>query len=127
MKIRPVTYLCISLLLLTSCMGASESSIQGTWEYSEEHLMPIAGEQHLTVIWFFNNGTFSYQACCFNVDQEITGRYRILEEDGDILILELYNTRGASFRLNTEIRVKIDRESDTLNIQGAGPFHRLGP
>ena len=120
-------FLILSTLFLTACMSDAEKAIQGTWEYNEEHLKTMASEQRLTIVWFFNGGTFSYQACCFNTDEEIAGRYRIKNVEGNIVTLELYNTRGSNFRLNTELRIKIDPETGELTITNAGPFRKLGP
>lgn len=120
-------FLLLAALLLTGCMGDAEKSIQGTWEWRSEHLMTKASEQHLTVIWFFNNGTFSYQACCFNIDEEISGRYRVISVEENILMLELYNMRGSQYRLASEVRIKINPDDGSLTIQSASPFYKLEP
>lgn len=127
MRVQLIGLALLCGLLLAGCMGEQEQAIQGIWEYNEEHLKSIASEQHLTVVWYFGNGSFRYQACCFNVDEELSGQYRILDVSGDIIDLQLYNLDNASARVNPEIRIRIDAEEGTLNIQGAGPYRKVSP
>jgi hypothetical protein len=117
----------LALLLLSGCLGENEQFIQGTWEYNDAHLAEIVSESDLTVVWYFSAGTFTYQACCFNLDLEFGGRYRILDSTGDVMTLELYNTFGTGSRMDGEIRIELDRAAGTLNIQGTEPFYKLGP
>lgn len=126
-KLVLAALLILSAMLVTGCMGDAEKHIQGTWEYNSEHLLTKTSEQHLTLVWFFSNGTFSYQACCFNIDEEVTGRYRVLDVEDNIITLELYNTRGSQYRYNTELRIKIDKETGDLTIQGGSPYRKLEP
>jgi len=55
------------------------------------------------------------------------GRYRILESEEDLLILELFNVEGNYIISDPyELRVEIDRENDTARIQRA-LFDRVYP
>jgi hypothetical protein len=117
----------LAALWLSGCMSENESFIQGTWRYDDWHLAEIVSENDLTIIWFFSAGTFTYQACCFNMDVEFGGRYRILESSEDQLVLELYNTYGTGTRMDGQVYINIDRETGTLEIQSAKPFYKLGP
>ena len=114
-------------LSVVGCTNTNDDFIQGSWTYRSEHLAEIVGEKDLIVTWFFSGGTFTYQACCFNIDIEVGGRYRILESTEDHLTLELYNTYGSGNRFEGEVIIKIDRANNELNIQGDGPFRKLGP
>ncbi|HUF38274.1 MAG TPA: hypothetical protein VMN57_07115 [Anaerolineales bacterium] len=127
LRLALISFATASALLLGGCMGENEQRIQGTWEYFDEHLAEIAGESQLTVVWHFSAGTFIYQACCFNVDIEFGGGYRIIDSSADQLTLELYNTYGTGARMDGEIGIVINRETGTLNIQGAEPFRKVGP
>ena len=113
-------------LLAGACQDPNDAYIQGTWEYRDAHLDEVVGESHLTIVWFFSGGSFTYQACCFNMDLEVGGRYRILDSSEDRLTIELYNTYGSGSRFGGEVLILIDRETGTLNIQGTTPFYRPG-
>lgn len=110
-----------------SCQDPNDAFIQGTWEFQFDHLDDMISEEHLTVVWFFSGGNFTYQSCCFNMDIEAGGRYRILDSSEDRLTIELYNTYGTGSRFGGEILILLDRENNQLTIQGEGPFQRLGP
>ena len=115
------------LVFLAGCMGANEEYIQGRWEYQSEHLANIPAEKHLHITWEFYGGSFYYYVCCMNIDQELTGHYRIVSNDGNIIDLELYDVKGSNTGGNRELRIKIDQETDTLTIMGTKPFIRLTP
>jgi hypothetical protein len=113
------------LVMLIGCQpNPNDAFIQGTWIYNSEHLQNLAGEQHLTVVWSFDRGAFSYSACCFNIDTFQTGSYGILESEGDRLLLELFNVKGGSPGVGGEILVKINRGNGTLSIGGTAPYER---
>ena len=121
----------IAILLIclaaAGCTDTNDDFIQGSWTYRSDHLAEIVSESDLIVTWFFSRGTFTYQACCFNLDIEVGGRYRIIESTEDRLTIELYNTYGSGNRFEGEVLIKIDRANNELNIQGDGPFQKLGP
>ena len=108
-------------------MGDTESFIQGAWTFSEPHLANLPGEQSLTMIWGFDVGTYSYAACCFNQDIQVTGRYRLVDIQDDSLTIDLYDSRGSETRFNARVKIKLNREDNTLIIQGTGPFTRVLP
>ncbi|GAB4580364.1 MAG: hypothetical protein Fur0022_31040 [Anaerolineales bacterium] len=122
---------CMFLILMVSlagCMGANEEFIQGEWQFEEPHLRNLPAEPHLTVVWTFNGGYFYNYSCCFNQNVELSGNYRIMSDEGNVLILELYNFAGSeAFKGPSELRVEIDQATDTLKIYGAGPFTRMTP
>lgn len=125
---RSVVFVALLLMIFfAGCMGPNEEFIQGRWEYQSDHLSNIPAESHLHVTWQFYGGSFYYYACCFNIDLELTGRYRILSTEGNIIDLELYDVQGSGSRISREIRIKIDSETDTLTIMGTKPFIRLTP
>lgn len=127
MKIKSLLIL-LSLLLVMLLIGCqsnpNDQFIQGRWIYHNEHLQNLAGEQHLTVIWSFDRGTFSYSACCFNIDTYQKGSYGILESEDDRLLLGLFNVKGDSNGMRREILVKINRGNGTLSIGGTAPYER---
>jgi hypothetical protein len=131
MQMKKRYFLILSLMMLSllaaNCQDPNDAYIQGAWEFNSDHLAEIVSEEHLTVIWFFSGGSFTYQSCCFNMDIDVGGRYRILDSSEDRITIELYNTYGSGSRFGGEILIVIDRENDEINIQGTGPFHRLGP
>jgi hypothetical protein len=123
-------------VVLGGCKGdPNEAFIQGTWYHNDPHLAGIDGEQQLESWWTFRQGlvgTFDYYACCF-VETQQSGNYAILKSDDGTLILELFNIRGHIQRMSVspdttvEVRIKIDRQADTIKIDRAGPFIRTGP
>jgi len=115
------------IFFLTGCLGANEEFIQGRWEFEEPHLKNLPAEPHLTTTWEFNGGTFYYYACCFNQETELSGRYRILSDEGNIITLELFNVKGSASRIGGELRIEINPETDRLTIINGGPYIRLTP
>lgn len=114
-------------LLAASCRGdANEMFIQGTWYNNDEHLKQVVGESPQETWWAFDRGAYELSACCFARISE-TGRYEILKSEGDSLTLELFNRKGEVSDSRAQIKIVIDREAETLRIQRAGPFERVGP
>ena len=126
-RLFAVLLILITSFLLSSCMGENETYIQGTWQYDDAHLADIVAESHLTVIWIFDEGNFFYEACCFNVDERITGHYEVVADEENKLTIRVFDTEGVARRIDAELVIKIDREADTLNIQGGGPYVRNSP
>jgi hypothetical protein len=127
-RLRKTVFLPVILMIfLAGCMGANEEYIQGRWEYQSDHLSNIPAESHAHVTWQFYGGSFYYYYCCFNAEIELTGNYRIMNDEDNIIDLELYNIKGSGSRGNRQIRIKIDPETDTLTIMGTFPFIRLTP
>jgi hypothetical protein len=114
-------------MLAVSCHGdPNEMFIQGTWYNNDEHLKQVVGESPLETWWTFDRGVYEVSACCFVKTSE-TGRYEILKSEGDSLTLELFNRNGEVSDARAQIKIVIDREAETLRIQRAGPFERVGP
>lgn len=111
--------------LTAACTDKNDQFIQGRWYYRDPHLDSVSGEQHLEIEWLFDRGTFEYYACCFNVDELLKGRYRIKESADDVITLELFNVGGRGLGIASEIRIVIDRDTDTLSIMGGRPFTRV--
>jgi hypothetical protein len=114
-----------TIFFLTGCMSPVEEFIQGTWYYDEEHLHRFIAESALEIYWTFDGGYFAYDACCFNTDEHITGQYRVLDETEDSITIEIYNVKGSGTRYGGQYKIIIDRETDTLNILGGGPYYRV--
>jgi len=117
----------LAVLLLGCKPDPDHEFIQDTWVFHSEHLQNITGEQHLTIVWRFNRGTFAYAACCFNIDTQLTGSYSIRERKEDFLLLELFNVKGDASTVSAEIFIKIDRQNDSLSINGTSPYLRQEP
>jgi hypothetical protein len=114
-------------LLVASCRGdANEIFIQGTWYNNDEHLKQVVGESPQETWWTFDRGAYELSACCFTRTSE-TGRYEILKSEAQSLALELFNRNGDVSAARAQIKVDIDRQAETLRIQQAGPFVRVGP
>lgn len=120
-------------MLLAGCrMDPNEDFIQGIWSYEDPHLLAVVAEQHLTDQWIFDRGTFQNNACCFS-EVYISGNYHITKNEGDHLVLELYNLKGdiqgkpVSRKDTLQINVVIHSEDDTLEIGRGGPYIRLNP
>jgi len=98
--------------------------IQGTWESAQ------AGGDNRFFQWVFSNGTFTRQ-------QEIdsgrflytTGQYQLVESDGDLLTLELFDFSGDRISYENSpmtIRIEIDRAKNTARIASTA-FIRVSP
>ncbi|HLF90937.1 MAG TPA: hypothetical protein VI451_18485 [Anaerolineales bacterium] len=124
-----IPFILLTLLFLTACtLDPNDQFIQGGWSFANETGDYLSGKTHVYHVWQFSNGTFFVQ-------QEIAmgnplvseGRYRILESEEDLLILELFNVEGNYIISDPyELRVEIDRENDTARIQRA-LFDRVYP
>lgn len=115
--------------LLSGCMSENEKFIQGSWYYFDEHLGSIVGESELIIQWGFGNGVFTYDACCFNIDETVTGRYEVFESTENTITLRLFNTRGSSILNydNVKLPITIDRQNDTISPYGGDSFIRSTP
>ena len=118
----------ISLLLIFTLSACTRDPnvqfIQGTWENAQ-----VDGGNRFFQ-WVFDNGTFTRQ-------QEIdsgtflytTGQYQLVESDGDVLTLELFDFSGDRISYEDSpmtIRIEIDRASDTARIASTA-FIRASP
>jgi len=114
----------VLLVLIAGCSDPNDQFIQGAWYYKDPHLASVDGESQLEINWRFDRGTFEYYACCFSGELHQKGRYRILESEDEVISLELFNIQGGLTRGPVEVRITVDKEADTVSIQGAGPFSR---
>ena len=118
----------ISLLLIFTLAACTRDPnvqfIQGTWENAQ------ADGDNKFIQWVFSNGAFTRQ-------QEIdgstflytTGQYQLVESDGDLLTLELFDFSGDRISYENSpmtIRIEIDRASDTARIASTA-FIRASP
>ena len=116
------------VILIGGCQPSPNVAfIQGGWIYEDPHLKNLPAEQPLTAVWVFDQGVFHTVACCFNIDLSLDGRYSVLSDQDNVLTLELFDVSEPGRGVGGEIRLVIDRETDTLNIQGTGPFTRIEP
>jgi hypothetical protein len=107
-------------------MDSNDKFIQGNWYFSDPHLQQVVAEPAQESFWTFDNGTYSMYACCF-AEQSETGRYEILESEGDRLVLELYNRNGSVKADRAQIAITIDQDAGTIKIGRAGPYVRDVP
>jgi len=131
--LRPKVRLVVGLawvwltVLAAGCAGdPNEGFIQGSWYFNDPHLRQVVGESALETTWTFDRGVYQVYSCCF-VRFSQSGRYAILESQGDTLVLELFNRDGDISSERTSIKLLIDRENQTLKIQIGGPFTRISP
>ena len=129
----PFILMTISTLTLTGCKKDPRVTfIQGIWYYKDAHLANITGESAQVTNWEFNNGYFSIYTCCF-VKANYSGYYSVVERDENKLILEMFNLQGQVgdliFHKGDTIKtvLTIDTQSDTLEINGDGPYSRVTP
>jgi len=100
---------------LSSCaLDPNEQFIQGTWEIVQSD----ADNEFFQ--WVFNNGLFSREQVIDRINPlYTTGRYRVLQSNGDFLTLELFDYDGdrISYENNPmSIQIEIDRENNTIKI-----------
>ena len=118
----------ISFLLIFTLSACTRDPnvqfIQGTWENAQAD----GGNRFFQ--WVFDNGTFTRQ-------QEIdsgtflytTGQYQLVESDGDLLTLELFDFSGDRISYEDSpmtIRIEIDRVNATAKIASTA-FIRASP
>jgi hypothetical protein len=125
--------LAISVLMLSGCKKDPRVTFfQGRWSYKNAHLANIPGESAQVTDWEFDNGFFSIYTCCF-YKANYSGYYSIVERDENKLVLEMFNIKGQAgdliFHKDDTINtvLKIDTETDTLFVNGDGPYSRLMP
>lgn len=122
-----------ALLLLLISLAASfpvasqtetsgESAIQGTW-YLSGQVRDRNGQPGLSwfLEWRFDQGKFNL-AGYPPLHQEDS--YRIIEQEGDRLTLELYDQQGNFGTDTSRIEIILQKTRDRLMIKGQGPFKR---
>jgi hypothetical protein len=131
MKKRLLLILLLIPLFLSACRpDPNEEFIQGTWSIVNEAKTGSASSATRYFAWEFSGGTFYREE---ELDPLTTiqsqGRYRIVESDGDVLLLELYDIKGERFTYNNsdvEVKIEIDREQDMVRITSR-LFERVSP
>jgi hypothetical protein len=120
------TLIVLFLLLLSACsMDPNVAFIQGTWVTVE----PEAGAGPLEAEWQFNRGNFIFEQ---EIDADTwlysQGSYRLVESEGDVLMVELYDISGDRFTYENEpatFRIEIDRGTGRIRINSR-LFERVG-
>ena len=108
-----------------------ESFIQGTWVYSAPSVGGVTPQSSVHTRWTFDDGAVDATSCCAD-RPGFSGRYRVVEDEGDTLVLEIFDVEGAApDEAETEdessgyrVSLKLNREADTLYVEGTGPFVR---
>lgn len=125
-KLRWLGVIALVLILGACTPDPNEMFIQGNWYYNDQHILEAVGESFSEVYWTFDRGSYETFACCF-VKFEQFGRYDVLKSEGDKLTLEFFNTDGKFNSERFQVGINIDREADTIIVQGTGPFVREKP
>lgn len=115
--------LAITLILLTlsACSpNPNEAFIQGTWSIVNEDSSGGSTSVIKYFEWEFRDGYF-YRAQEIDPRSIIQsqGRYRIIENDEDVLVLELFDIQGERFTYEnspTDIKIEIDRDQDLIRV-----------
>jgi hypothetical protein len=113
-----VLYL-VLLAGLAACFGSETDFLQGTWETHDVHVFDS---------WTFDGGEFAHATGNrMNVPNLLSGRFQIIEKDGQKLTVELYDLDGQFLLEDTsEIVIYIDQEAESIQIRGK-TFTRLHP
>lgn len=124
-------HILFAVLILASFLAActpdpNDAFIQGRWYHNDPHLLSIVGETYSETFWTFDRGTYATHTCCFGRHEQ-TGRYTILNSEGNTLTLEFFNINGKFNSERYQVGVKIDPETGTIRIQGGGPYERIWP
>lgn len=119
------------LLMLSACSpNSNEAFIQGTWSLVNETSSGGSTSAIRYFEWEFRDGYF-YRAQEIDPRSIIQaqGKYRIVESDEDILVLELFDIQGERFTYEnspTEIMIEIDRDQDLIRVVNM-LFERAAP
>jgi hypothetical protein len=113
------------LALLLAGRVRVDAAIQGAWSYSEPAIGGVSRQSAVHTEWTFDKGVFAAHSCCA-FRPGFSGRYRVTEAEGDRLLLRLFDISGDA-EGSLELRVIVDAGSDTLTIEGVGPFVRSVP
>jgi hypothetical protein len=125
---RVILALCLlaAAAVLSGCTDSNEAFIQGNWLNSSPSVGGVTTESSVHTFWHFEDGSVDANSCCES-RPGMVGRYRVVESEDDVLILNLYDIEDETGLQSYELRIKIDRERETLFLQGAGPFIRVAP
>ncbi len=112
--------LLVAMLFLAGCeMSPNEQHIQGLWEFANEFGNERSGKAHVFQQWAFDSGTFSFfQEIAMGHPLTLEGRYRIIEDEGEKIGLELYSMQGTHPHGDTmELWITLEEESGGIRIQ----------
>ena len=121
---------CLALLLAACKVDPRLDFIQGVWFYKDAHLANIPSESAQETIVEFDNGYISMDSCCFT-EMYFSGSYSVSEKKENGLTLDLFNLKGhyGGFNLTRNdtmfMLITIDPDTDTIKINGSGPFERV--
>jgi hypothetical protein len=125
------TCMLILVLVITGCKKDPRLEfIEGAWYYKDAHLANVPGESYQTTDWVFNNYYFTMNTCCF-VEASYSGNFSVADRDENKLTLDLFNLKGhmGGMAINKDdtltIVIKIDPDTDTIKIDGDGPYIRV--
>ena len=131
MKKLTLLALILTLLPLAGCApDPNEDFIQGTWTIIDESGGESSNIATKYFEWEFRNGMFyrEQEVDPRNIIQS-QGSYRVIESDGDVILLELFDIQGERFtyeNTSVEVKIEIDREQDTIRL-GNMLFERAMP
>jgi hypothetical protein len=112
----------ISINLPGCAMDSNEEFIQGTWLFDHTVSRLTIGHQpwYDQSYWTFKNGTYTHYAIG-NHQNEESGRYEVAKSEENVIILRLLKSDFG------ELRIVIDKQANTLKIQGDSPYIRVHP
>ena len=102
---------------------SNEEFIQGTWRI-DGYLNQAQRRGRWYQEWTFEHGKFKEEGY---PPLRQAGSYRVLNEDGDKLTLELHDQEGTFGSKNSRLEIVINRQKDQLKIGSNEPFLRIKP
>ena len=105
------------ITLLVGCTNPRDQFIQGKW---------ARGDVHFWEEWNFSEGTYLHIYDDTHVHREETGRYVVLENGDNFVLLELFDQQGAipSIEERTELKITFEQNSETIHLR-RGDFTRV--
>lgn len=101
--------------------GPNERFIQGEWRAAGEHPGEEGAGSAWLMEWKFESGHFKQSGY---PPLEQRGKYKVVEEGGSLIELHLFDQEGTFGADQRRVKVKIDRETDTIEIDGIAGFSR---
>lgn len=111
----------VAVLALMACARSDEAYIQGTWIYSAPSVGGIAPQSSVHTLWTFDDGRVVASSCC-EFRPGFEGRYRVIQSEEDALTLHIYDMQGPGAAEPFDLHIIIDRDRQTLTVEGVGPF-----
>ena len=94
--------------------GENEGFIQGMWRMRGEN-----GGYAWFLEWTFENGNFKQRGYPPIIQE---GKYRVLNDTGDKITLELYEQKGTFGEEKCELQILVDKKANQLTISGTKGF-----